>query len=302
MNLSRYIRNCTIKISHQSPHPLSKFFTSLILFAGIACSPAVVVLEHKPELAKSTYRYFADRSEKLIAISPENPERLIDGCETLTKYAFGFTMEEADRLVMEDYKGGKLLHEKANQTFAKAVAYGDRALSIKYPTYYDWLLGRVVAMPEFDPADTPYLFWTAGAYGGAIKSSGGNPEWVILLPRVGRLLEAGLSVDPNWNKGALYSAMISYTISRHDAPKNKAEIARDYFEKAVKSSNGQDLGPYVTMAESVSIATQNKNEFTNLLYKALNIDIKADPDLRLTNHINRNRAQWLLDNIDEFFY
>jgi predicted anti-sigma-YlaC factor YlaD len=56
------------------------------------------------------------------------------------------------------------------------------------------------------------------------------------------------------------------------------------------------------LAESVMISTQNRNEFTNLLYKALNIDMKADPDLALANQINRNRAQWLMDNIDEFFY
>ncbi|MBU78157.1 MAG: hypothetical protein CMG28_01860, partial [Candidatus Marinimicrobia bacterium] len=65
---------------------------------------------------------------------------------------------------------------------------------------------------------------------------------------------------------------------------------------------GLDIGTYVNMAESVSIPTQNKNQFTNLLYKALNIDIKENTDLVLTNQINRNRAQWLLDNIDEYFY
>jgi len=39
-----------------------------------------------------------------------------------------------------------------------------------------------------------------------------------------------------------------------------------------------------------------------MLYKALNIDIHKNPDLSLTNYINRKRANWLLDNIDEFFY
>ena len=56
------------------------------------------------------------------------------------------------------------------------------------------------------------------------------------------------------------------------------------------------------MAESVCITEQDKNNFTNLLYQALSIDINVDPDLRLTNYINQNRAHWLLDNIDEFFY
>jgi len=96
--------------------------------------------------------------------------------------------------------------------------------------------------------------------------------------------------------------MISYTMIRHDAPLNREEVARKYFKMAIDASHDLDLGPYVTLAESVAIPTQNRNEFTNLLYKALNIDMKADPDLALTNQINRNRAQWLMDNIDEFFY
>ena len=91
-------------------------------------------------------------------------------------------------------------------------------------------------------------------------------------------------------------------MSRPDPPNKKESIAEDFFEKSVIASNGLDLGPYVTLAESVMIPTQNRNEFTNLLYKALNIDMKADPDLALANQINRNRAQWLMDNIDEFFY
>ena len=44
---------------------------------------------------------------------------------------------------------------------------------------------------------------------------------------------------------------------------------------------------------------EDKKEFTNMLYKALNIDIHANPELSLTNYINQKRANWLLDNIDE---
>ncbi|MDD9888386.1 MAG: TRAP transporter TatT component family protein [Candidatus Marinimicrobia bacterium] len=260
------------------------------------------MLAHNPDMAKTSFKYFTERAEKKIAKSPNDPKKLIAGCKSLTQLGFGFTMEEADRLVMEDYKGGKALYVSANEAFSKAVSFGDRALEIKYPGYLAWVKGESNKSPKFVEEDIHYLFWTAGAYGGAIKSSRGNPKWVILLPRVGKLLESALALNPDWNKGALYSGMISYTMTRHDAPPNKIEIAASYFEKAVDASNGLDLGPYIAMAESVCIPTQNKNEFTNLLYKALNIDINSDPDLRLTNQINLNRTQWLLDNIDEFFY
>ena len=45
-----------------------------------------------------------------------------------------------------------------------------------------------------------------------------------------------------------------------------------------------------------------KDEFISLLNQALNIDIKSSKEFQLTNTISKNRAEWLLDNIDEFFY
>ncbi|PCJ50799.1 MAG: hypothetical protein COA72_00550 [Candidatus Neomarinimicrobiota bacterium] len=294
--------NYTIKFSPLIQHLFSKPLLSVVIFAGLACSPQMIILQQKPEWAKGGYHYYVGRIEKKLLRSPDDPVLLQKGCEALTQYTFGFIMEEADRLMTIDYNGGKELYSQANKHFNQAVQYGNKSLMLKFEKYDGWISNQSDLTPKFTDEDVPNLFWTAAAYGGAIKSSRGNPEWVILLPRVGQLLETALTIDSNWNKGAIYSAMISYTMSRPDPPNKKESIAEDFFKKAVIASNGLDLGPYVTLAESVMISTQNRNEFTNLLYKALNIDMKADPDLALANQINRNRAQWLMDNIDEFFY
>jgi hypothetical protein len=294
--------NYTIKFSPLIQHLFSKPLLSVVIFAGLACSPQMIILQQKPEWAKGGYHYYVGRIEKKLLRSPDDPVLLQKGCEALTQYTFGFIMEEADRLMTIDYNGGKELYSQANEHFNQAVQYGNKSLMLKFEKYDGWISNQSDLTPKFTDEDVPNLFWTAAAYGGAIKSSRGNPEWVILLPRVGQLLETALTIDSNWNKGAIYSAMISYTMSRPDPPNKKESIAEDFFKKAVIASNGLDLGPYVTLAESVMISTQNRNEFTNLLYKALNIDMKADPDLALANQINRNRAQWLMDNIDEFFY
>jgi hypothetical protein len=294
--------NYTIKFSPLIQHLFSKPLLSVVIFAGLACSPQMIILQQKPEWAKGGYHYYVGRIEKKLLRSPDDPVLLQKGCEALTQYTFGFIMEEADRLMTVDYNGGKELYSQANEHFNQAVQYGNKSLMLKFEKYDGWISNQSDLTPKFTDEDVPNLFWTAAAYGGAIKSSRGNPEWVILLPRVGQLLETALTIDSNWNKGAIYSAMISYTMSRPDPPNKKESIAEDFFKKAVIASNGLDLGPYVTLAESVMISTQNRNEFTNLLYKALNIDMKADPDLALANQINRNRAQWLMDNIDEFFY
>jgi hypothetical protein len=294
--------NYTIKFSPLIQHLFSKPLLSVVIFAGLACSPQMIILQQKPEWAKGGYHYYVGRIEKKLLRSPDDPVLLQKGCEALTQYTFGFIMEEADRLMTIDYNGGKELYSQANEHFNQAVQYGNKSLMLKFEKYDGWISNQSDLTPKFTDEDVPNLFWTAAAYGGAIKSSRGNPEWVILLPRVGQLLETALTIDSNWNKGAIYSAMISYTMSRPDPPNKKESIAEEFFKKAVIASNGLDLGPYVTLAESVMISTQNRNEFTNLLYKALNIDMKADPDLALANQINRNRAQWLMDNIDEFFY
>jgi len=301
-NFSHFIVNYTIKILPNISRPFIKIFFSLFIYSGFACSPAIVMLDYKPEWAKSGYKYFVDRSEQNIEKDPDDHMKLLDGCESITKYAFGFIMEKADRISMNNYSEGKILYYDANNYFERAVKYCDRSLQVQYIDYINWLKGQNEEVQLFNEKDIPYLYWTAAGYAGAILSSRGDPTWVIQLPRVGRLLESALSLNPDWNKGALYNAMISYTMTRHDPPPNKVEVAEEYFKKAIEASNGLDLGPYVTMAESVCITEQDKNNFTNLLYQALSIDINGDPDLRLTNYINQNRAQWLLDNINEFFY
>jgi hypothetical protein len=50
------------------------------------------------------------------------------------------------------------------------------------------------------------------------------------------------------------------------------ERARKHFNRAVELSGGQDPGPYVTFAASVSVETKNKAEFVKLLETAIAID------------------------------
>ena len=80
------------------------------------------------------------------------------------------------------------------------------------------------------------------------------------------------------------------------------KISKNLFNEAVDASQGLDMGPYLTYAESVSKVRQDKEEFIELLNEALKIDILSAKDFQLTNTISRNRAEWLLENIDEFFY
>ena len=275
-----------------------------------SCSPTLYVLDKNPRLAGRVYKSTSlVKADKLLKNNPNDIKALIQNVESLTTYAFGFLIEESDRMMLENYSKANNLESQAHDYFVKAVLYGDSALSYIDHNFYKWLISNngseIVYISEIRQKVEYFdlFYWTAAAYGGAISSSGGDPKWIIKLPRIGKLLNTIVSVDSAWNNGAALTALISYTMNNPLlAPTEADSISNNLFQKAIEASGGRDMGPYLTYAESVSKLRQNKDEFIFLLNEALKIDIKSSKEFQLTNTISKNRAQWLLDNIDEFFY
>jgi len=79
------------------------------------------------------------------------------------------------------------------------------------------------------------------------------------------------------------------------------EKARYHFNKAVELSRGLTASPYVALASTVSVGSQNGKEFTELLNRALAIDVSKKTGNRLANIIAQRKARWLLDHIDDKF-
>ena len=241
--------------------------------------------------------------------NPNDLEALINNVESLTTYAFGFLIEESDRMMLENFSKANNIESQAHDYFVDAVQYGDSALSHIDHNFYEWLISNDFSETtdslKIEQKERYFglFYWTAAAYGGAISSSGGNPKWIIKLPIVGKLLNTIVSIDSSWNNGAALTALISYTMNNPLLAPNEADsISNNLFQKAITASGGKDMGPYITYAESVSKTRQKKDEFIFLLNEALKIDIKSSKEFQLTNTISKNRAEWLLDNIDEFFY
>ena len=296
MNYIQYIKNSQIR---------GFFYISIPLFL-FSCSPTLYVLDNSPNLAGDIYQItLVKKIQKELKKNSSDKRKLKAGVESLTTYAFGFLMEESDRLMLDDYSGAKNLESEAHKYFVEAVSYGDSAISQIHNDYYKWLIGKGELKPDIslENQDFDLFYWAAAAYGGAISSSGGNPKWIIKLPRVGKLLNSIIDINPNWNNGAALVAKISYTMNNPLLSATEADsISKSLFNAAVDASDGKDMGPYLTYAESVSKTRQNKEEFISLLNQALKIDIKSAKKFQLTNTISKNRAEWLLKNIDEFFY
>ena len=281
------------------------YFYLFLLSFNISCtSPrvSVLALDFSPIFSKKVFKNNINKKEKRAEKNYGNSTIQFEASKELTIFLYGFIMDEAIKAKNEDYSLSRSIYSAAHIDFIRSIEYINRSLVLDYPNYNRWLNEKKSINIKFKKESAEKLYWAAAAYAGAIQSSNGSPEWVVQLPKIGKLLETGMLLDPEWNFGSFYTAMISYTLIRHDARDNKMDIAKSFFQKAVIASKGQDLSPYISYAQNIAITEQDKNEFTNMLYKALNIDIYANPEVTLSNYINRKKANWLLDNIEEYFY
>jgi len=258
--------------------------------------------EKDPELVAASFPTNLKIIDALIETHPNNTALLELGCSAYTMYTYGFVMEEADRTILDNYQRGLEQYQRAGILFERATGYGLHALEIRHPGFPEWLSGNSNPDIQFVEKDVPLLYWTGAALGGQIASSQGDPKMVIRIPEVVKLMESALDLDAGWNHGSLYSAMISLSLSRPDAGKNGEAWARDYFQKALTASSGQDVSILVTLAEKVSVRNQDREEFHALLEKALSFDVDTNPSNRLSNVIAQRRAQWLLNREEELFY
>tara|TARA_B100000700_G_C15033348_1_gene851599 strand:- start:581 stop:1417 length:837 start_codon:yes stop_codon:yes gene_type:complete len=268
-------------------------YFSLFIFS---CSPKVVLLEH-PKIVSI---YFENKIESL----EKNEITTLTGKRKIIKakveYAFGVIMEESDRLIDEDYFLALHGYKKANKLFTESKLLSISILNESYPNFNDWL--KNISEIQFKPDDVYDLYWLAAAIGGAIKSSRGNPFELVNLPKVGKLIKTAIKLDPDWGQGALFSAMMSFTVTRTDLSGDAlVDSTRYYFDRAITISDSLDASPFITFAESIDKPLQNKEGFQMNLNYVLSMDAGKNSKFELGNLIAQKRAKWLLSKTNEYF-
>ena len=270
--------------------------TPLLFLLVSACVPKAFLLE-QPKLVSVYFERKIDKLEKTK--SPDlDSQRLL--MRTKVEYGFGIIMEQASRLIDEDYSKAMAKYEQANKIFSEARDSGISIMSKKYPSFNKWLNKETSI--DFNADDMNDIYWLAASIGGCISSSRGDPFELINLPNVGRLLRTGIDIDPEWANGSFYSAMMSFTTTRSDLNETMLRDSVDfYFNKAIFYSNGKDAGPYLTYAESIHKPFQERKNFVDKLNYVINMENKPSNDFELTNLLAKSRAKWLLARTDEYF-
>lgn len=268
----------------------------LVFLVLFSCVPKAILLE-KPKLVSIYFERKIKKLEGNDSMSLHGRRVLV---RTKVEYGFGIIMEQADRLIEDDYLEALDQYKKANNVFNEAQDLGMLIMLEKYPEFNDWL--QKDAVIDLKKEDVSDMYWLAASIGGSVSSSRGDPFELINLPYVGRLLNKCIKIYPEWNNGSLYSAMMSFATSRSDLSEQMLRDSVDfYFNKAISYSNGMDAGPYLTYAESIHKTFQERKDFVDKLNYVMEMDVVRNSDYEMGNLVSKSRAKWLLSKTDEYF-
>ena len=257
-----------------------------------------------PELVAAAVPFGLKTIEALLGETPRHDGLLLAATSGFTQYSYAFVQAEADLTEEKDLARATALRARARKLYARALRYGFRGLEVRHSGFEaglrsDALRERTLAATT--KADVPLLYWTGAAWGAAISLSKENAELTADQGLAEALERRALALDEGFELGAIHDFFIAFEGGRPPAAGGSVDRARMHLERAVALSAGKRSAPWVSFAESVSVGSQNRAEFEELLKKALAIDPDAVPELRLANTLSQRRAAWLLARADELF-
>ncbi len=271
--------------------------------AGIlATSTDTFYSDDDPELIREALPFSLKLMEGVLVDAPNHRGLLLQCCSGFTQYAWGFINEDADEIEDDDYRQARKIRLRVKKLLLRARNYGLRALELKYKNIGTQLrVDPVSAVAKVGKRDVDLLYWLGVSWGAAISVSKDDTNLIADQPIVEALLDRALVLDEDFDNGAIHEAMISYEMARQGGKGNPESRARAHFKRAIEISKGLRVAPYVNLAEAVSIKTQNSKEFTELLNKALAVDLKKSPKSLTINLVMQRRAKWLLRMKDDLF-
>lgn len=280
----------------------------LLVLSGCAVRPFVVdqtagalsgqgmSSEDDLQLAREASAFYLKLSESVLKETPGHLKLAESVSAGFTQYAYAFVAFDAEKIDAKSPKEAAEMRERAARLYARAHRHAMTALERSDK-------GFAAALRHADPKKQPRLtteqvplaYWAAASLGGWISMSKDDPELVADLPVSIRLAELAWQVNPTYGQGALASLMGTLEGARVGGSRQKAQA---YFDQAILLGQSKEAGPYVAKAEGVSLPTEDRKQFEQLLKQAIDI---SQQHRSLQNAVMRERAQWLLSSVDELF-
>ncbi len=268
---------------------------------ALAEGGATYASDEDPDLVREAVPFGLKTVESLLAQSPRHRGLLLSAASGFTEYAYAFVQQDADFVEAQDLARATMLRNRARKLYLRALNYGLRGLEVDIQDFRNRLrTDAAAALAKANRSHVPLLYWTANAWGAAISISKSDSSLTADQSLVEAVMRRALTLDEPFEAGSIHDFFISYEGGRASVG-GSIEKARQHLARARELSKGRRVSPLVTFAETVSVGTQNRKEFEQLLREALAFDVDTAPEFRLANILAERRAQWLLDRANELF-
>jgi predicted anti-sigma-YlaC factor YlaD len=265
-----------------------------------APGPSVYATDDDPELIRAALPFSLKTLESLLQTSPNHKGMLLTACSGFTSYANAFVQLDAEAIESTDYEQSEQLKARARKLYLRGRDYCLRRVELRRPGLRQALATDPATALGDVKYDVDELYWLGASWGSAIAVGVDQPDLVADFPVVRTLMDRALAIDEDYADGAIHEVLITLDGMSPNMGGDAAR-ARQHFERAVELSKGKSASAYVAMAASVSQPAQNRQEFDEMLEKALAVNPDEVPDIRLATIIAQKRARILQGRVDELF-
>jgi predicted anti-sigma-YlaC factor YlaD len=251
------------------------------------------------ELVQGALPFGLKLVETMLEESPKHRGLLFAAAQGFTSYAYLAVQQDMDRAKGNDYEVEDRLRSRGRRLYLRAHQYGLRGIDVAHPGFSKrFATSPSNAVAELKTKDLQLMYWTAASLGLAISCSRDDVEMIGKIPQVEALIDRGLQLDEAWNAGAFHEFAIVLAGAK-PGEVDYAAIAHHY-KRAVELSEGANAAVHVTYAETVHVQKQEREEFRQMLERALAVNGGEDhKNTRLMNELAHRRAAWLLTRIDD---
>jgi len=227
--------------------------------------------------------------EGVVETDPTNVKYLQLACMGYASYALAFAEEDPARALL---------------FYSRAQAYGERGLVLrgipKGAFTADPATMRT-ALGKLQRSDVPLVFWTANAWGSAIRLQPNEPDAIAGIPTANTLMDWVKEREPDFFFGGPFLYFGVYYGSYPPALGGRPDLAKDSFDRAIASSRGRFLMTDVLYARTYAVETQDRALFESLLNRVVEAPPDLLPEQRLANAVAQKRARQLLARAEELF-
>ena len=256
---------------------------------GFANNLSAAILNNPDiEMVKAGAPSYLILVDSLVAGSPNNAYLLEQSAYLHSVYAVAFVDEEAR---------SKLLHSKAKeQALAAACLSVKDACDLEtrpFRQFQSWVDGiRAKDVASLYTISTSWLGW--------IQAHSDDFNAIAELARVKAIMQKIAELEPGHDNGGVYLYLGVFETLVPPAMGGKPELGREYFEKAIELSGGNNLLSKVMFADQYARLVFDRELHDQLLNEVLAAPLEA-PGLTLMNTVAKSQARELLSSADEYF-